>query len=297
MRRTTREEWEHVQQDLRWTRTQLDEANAQVRAAPPPRVWKAAVSKAGPRQQQVWCLKCLQGGCDHPLAACGVATLCCPQPKGTHEREREREREELVDSRLLPPGALTSAVGWGQVDVLRPKVEELARVQKQLHAALERMAGLQATTERLTDRAKRKDREVAEYKAKAVDAIRSKEVAESKQAILQVPPPFPLSRPHPSFLKHRSCMSGLVHVGLSMRHPLVQRSNDELRKLITVHESEKAKLLVELQAARDRVAGFEAAERAADEERRTLEYETNMKNFSRDFIEVKPARLGFVLEG
>ena len=92
-------------------------------------------------------------------------------------------------------------------------------------------------------------------------------------------------------------MSGLVHVGLSMRHPLVQRSNDELRKLITVHESEKAKLLVELQAARDRVAGFEAAERAADEERRTLEYETNMKNFSRDFIEVKPARLGFVLEG
>jgi hypothetical protein len=38
----------------------------------------------------------------------------------------------------------------------------------------------------MTDRAKRKDREVGEYKVKAVEAIRSKEVAESKQAILQV---------------------------------------------------------------------------------------------------------------
>jgi phosphopantetheine--protein transferase-like protein len=31
-------------------------------------VWKAATSKAEPRQKQDWILKCLQGGCDHPLA-------------------------------------------------------------------------------------------------------------------------------------------------------------------------------------------------------------------------------------
>jgi chromosome segregation ATPase len=137
-----------------------------------------------------------------------------------------------------------------QVQLLRPKAEELTRVQKQLNAALERIAALQGTVERMTDRAKRKDREVGEYKVKAVEAIRSKEVAESKQAILQ-------------------------------------RSNDELHKLIAEHEAEKAKLVEELQAARDRIAAFEAAERQAEDERRTLEYETNMKNFSRDFIEAK----------
>jgi hypothetical protein len=31
-------------------------------------VWKAAASKAGPRQQQDWFLMCLQGGRAHPLA-------------------------------------------------------------------------------------------------------------------------------------------------------------------------------------------------------------------------------------
>ena len=45
-----------------------------------PRVWKAATSKAEPRQQQDWILKCVQGGRAHPLAACGVATLCCSPP-------------------------------------------------------------------------------------------------------------------------------------------------------------------------------------------------------------------------
>jgi hypothetical protein len=60
-----------------------------------------------------------------------------------------------------------------------------------------------------------------------------------------------------------------------------------LHKLIAEHEAEKAKLVEELQAARDRIAAFEAAEREAEDERRTLEYETNMKNFSRDFIEAK----------
>jgi hypothetical protein len=45
-----------------------------------PRVWKAATSKAEPRQQQDWILKGLQGGRVHPLAACGVATLCCSPP-------------------------------------------------------------------------------------------------------------------------------------------------------------------------------------------------------------------------
>jgi hypothetical protein len=40
----------------------------------------AATPKAEPRQQQDWVLKCLQGGRAHPLAACGVATLCCPPP-------------------------------------------------------------------------------------------------------------------------------------------------------------------------------------------------------------------------
>ena len=45
-----------------------------------PRVWKAATSKAEPRQQQDWILKRVQGGRAHPLAACGVATLCCSPP-------------------------------------------------------------------------------------------------------------------------------------------------------------------------------------------------------------------------
>jgi hypothetical protein len=34
-------------------------------------------SKADPRQQQDWILKCQQGRRAHPLAACGVAVLCC----------------------------------------------------------------------------------------------------------------------------------------------------------------------------------------------------------------------------
>jgi hypothetical protein len=41
------------------------------------KVWKAATSKADPRKQQDWILECLQGGRTRPLAACGVATLCC----------------------------------------------------------------------------------------------------------------------------------------------------------------------------------------------------------------------------
>jgi hypothetical protein len=44
------------------------------------RVWKAATSKADPRQQQDWILKCLQGGRTHPLAAFWVATLYCSPP-------------------------------------------------------------------------------------------------------------------------------------------------------------------------------------------------------------------------
>ena len=40
------------------------------------RVWKAA----DPRRPQDWILKCQQGGRARPLAACGVATLCCPPP-------------------------------------------------------------------------------------------------------------------------------------------------------------------------------------------------------------------------
>jgi hypothetical protein len=32
------------------------------------------------KQQQDWILKCLQGGRAHPLAACGVAVLCCSPP-------------------------------------------------------------------------------------------------------------------------------------------------------------------------------------------------------------------------
>jgi hypothetical protein len=28
----------------------------------------------------MWFLKCLQGGRAHPLAACGLATLCCSPP-------------------------------------------------------------------------------------------------------------------------------------------------------------------------------------------------------------------------
>ena len=55
------------------------------------RVWKAASSKAEPRQKQYWFLKCLQGVRVRPLAACGVATLCC-----------SRETETLA---LTLPGA------------------------------------------------------------------------------------------------------------------------------------------------------------------------------------------------
>jgi hypothetical protein len=60
-------------------------AGRDMTAATPPaltiaRVWKAAASKADPRQQHDWILKCLQGGRAHPLAACGVATLCSSPP-------------------------------------------------------------------------------------------------------------------------------------------------------------------------------------------------------------------------
>jgi hypothetical protein len=50
--------------------------------APPPRAGfgKPPARKQGPRQTQNWFLKCLQGGRAHPLAACGVATLCCSPP-------------------------------------------------------------------------------------------------------------------------------------------------------------------------------------------------------------------------
>ena len=44
------------------------------------RVWKAASSKADPRQQQDRFLNCLQGGRVHPLAACGVPLFCCSPP-------------------------------------------------------------------------------------------------------------------------------------------------------------------------------------------------------------------------
>jgi hypothetical protein len=43
---------------------------------------KAATSKADPRRQQDWLLRCLQGGRTHPLASpsCGVAVLCYSPP-------------------------------------------------------------------------------------------------------------------------------------------------------------------------------------------------------------------------
>jgi hypothetical protein len=43
-------------------------------------------------------LKCLQGGRAHPLAACGVATLCCRKPK---------------PSPLVPCTGLTQVEAWG----------------------------------------------------------------------------------------------------------------------------------------------------------------------------------------
>jgi hypothetical protein len=39
-----------------------------------------ATIATGAGQQQNWILKCLQGVRAHPLAACGVATLCCSPP-------------------------------------------------------------------------------------------------------------------------------------------------------------------------------------------------------------------------
>jgi hypothetical protein len=42
--------------------------------------------KADPRQQQDWFLKGLQGGRVHPLAARGVATLCCSLPGAAGNR-------------------------------------------------------------------------------------------------------------------------------------------------------------------------------------------------------------------
>jgi hypothetical protein len=52
-----------------------------VRASPlpsaPERRWGW---KADPRELQDWILKGQQGGCDHALAACRVATLCCSPP-------------------------------------------------------------------------------------------------------------------------------------------------------------------------------------------------------------------------
>jgi hypothetical protein len=53
------------------------------------------------RQQQDWILECLQGGRTHPLAACGVATLCCsppalldPKPYSGHVSHVEMSPEE-----------------------------------------------------------------------------------------------------------------------------------------------------------------------------------------------------------
>jgi hypothetical protein len=166
MRKTTQEEWETLLQDLQWTRGKLDEANEQVCSA-----WlhvvlfnPRALSPALPKSS--WPVGCQRSRCPPPAPPA---------------------RETLLYS--LRSGLRGCGGGGGpvtQVHGLRPKGEERGRVQKQLNAALERMAALQGTVERMTDRAKRKDREVGEYKVKAVEAIRSKEVAESKQAILQV---------------------------------------------------------------------------------------------------------------
>jgi hypothetical protein len=38
------------------------------------RTFLSTTSKASPRQQQDWFLKCLQGGIAHPLAVCGLET-------------------------------------------------------------------------------------------------------------------------------------------------------------------------------------------------------------------------------
>jgi hypothetical protein len=73
-------------------------------------VWKAATSKSDPRRLQDWILNCLQGERAHPLAACGVATLCCsppaagnsnalphvdsPQDGGGRKLSKQRKRKE-----------------------------------------------------------------------------------------------------------------------------------------------------------------------------------------------------------
>ena len=66
--------------------------------------WKAATSKADPRQQQDWILKCLQGGRVHPLAACGVAALCSsplnPNPRYGRMGQVTPPRVELWHWRL-----------------------------------------------------------------------------------------------------------------------------------------------------------------------------------------------------
>ena len=62
----------------RWSGNKVSPtAEAGVGGVEAPRVRKAATSRAEPRQKQDWILKCPQGGRAHPLAACGVATLCC----------------------------------------------------------------------------------------------------------------------------------------------------------------------------------------------------------------------------
>jgi hypothetical protein len=67
--------------------------------APKPRVWKAA-SKAHPRQQQDWILRCLQGGRACHLAACAVApALTACGTRNWRLRTEPRRRE--------------CGVGWG----------------------------------------------------------------------------------------------------------------------------------------------------------------------------------------
>jgi hypothetical protein len=79
-------------------------------------------SKADPREQQDWILRCVQGGRAHPLAACGVGTLCSSPPAllETETLTRSPPRvaqggktEALQKSRDLFDGAMR-----GMIDVL-----------------------------------------------------------------------------------------------------------------------------------------------------------------------------------
>jgi hypothetical protein len=68
------------QQQLRSMQLELSVAHAATaRAEDELARHRAALEVSASR---VWILKCLQGGRAHPLAACGVATLCCSPPGG-----------------------------------------------------------------------------------------------------------------------------------------------------------------------------------------------------------------------